>query len=96
MNYFILKYSLIPTYMEERGKYREEHLKLAKNYADRGLLVIGGALADPADEAILVFKTESEKEVAEFARQDPYVQNGLIAKTEIRKWSVVIGSYFEE
>ena len=40
MNYFILKYSLIPTYMEERGKYREEHLKLAKNYADRGLLVI--------------------------------------------------------
>ena len=96
MNYYILKYKPIPTYLEERGKYRDEHLKLAKDYADRGLLILGGALEDPADEAVLVFKAESEEIVAEFASQDPYVQNGLIAKSEIRKWKVVIGSCFEE
>ncbi|MGY5847886.1 YciI-like protein [Salegentibacter sp. HM20] len=96
MEYYILKYTPIPTYLEERGKYREEHLKLAKDYAERGLLILGGALSDPADEAILVFKADSEKVVAQFATKDPYVQNGLIAKTEIRKWKVVIGSCFKD
>lgn len=95
MSYYILKYKPIPTYLEDRVKYRKEHLKLAKDYADRGLLVLGGALADPADEAVLVFKTESQDEVAKFANQDPYVQNGLIEKWAIRKWMVVIGSCFE-
>lgn len=96
MNYYILKYKPIPTYLEERVKYRDEHLQLAKDYADRGLLILGGALEDPADEAVLVFLAESEEIVAEFARKDPYVQNGIIEKWEIRKWKVVIGSCFEE
>lgn len=96
MSYYILKYKPIPTYLEERIKYRENHLKLAKDYADRGLLVLGGALEDPADEAFLVFKAESEAIVAEFAENDPYVKNGLIKNWEVRRWKVVIGSKFEK
>ncbi|MGY5848813.1 YciI-like protein [Salegentibacter sp. F14] len=95
MPYYILKYKTIPTYLQEREKYRKEHLKLAKDYAKRGLLILAGAVEDPTDGAILIFKAESEKIVADFARKDPYVQNDLISKTEIRKWKVVIGSCFE-
>ncbi len=95
MNYFILKYKPIPSYLEEREKYRNEHLKLAEIAAEDGSLVLGGAMEDPADEALLVFRAESEEAVKSFAENDPYVQNGLIEKWEVRKWKVVIGSCFK-
>lgn len=95
MNFYILKYKPIPTYLEERGKYRDEHLKLATAASENGSLVLGGALEDPADEAFLIFKGTSEEIAKTFAKNDPYVKNGLIEKWEVRKWKVVIGSCFE-
>lgn len=95
MNYYILKYTLIATYLEKRQKYRKEHLKLAAGAAENGSLVLGGALEDPADEAVLVFKGDSEEVARSFAEHDPYVKNGIVEKWEVRKWKVVIGSSFE-
>lgn len=96
MNYYTLKYDLIATYLEERKKYRKEHLNLATQAAENGTLVLGGALEEPADEALLVFKGETDEVARVFAENDPYVNNGLVKNWEIRKWKVVIGSGFEE
>jgi uncharacterized protein YciI len=51
---------------------------------------MGGALADPVDKAVLIFKCQDKAVVEHFALQDPYVQNGLISSWVIREWTVVI------
>lgn len=96
MNYYILFYDLNDNYLEDRGQYRAEHLEMAKEAAEKGELVLGGALDAPADQAILIFRANDEKMIRNFAENDPYVKNGLVKNWEVRKWNVVIGSKFEE
>jgi uncharacterized protein YciI len=40
---------------------------------------------------VLIFKGDSPAVAEEFARNDPYVKNGLIAKWYVRPWIVVAG-----
>jgi uncharacterized protein len=89
--YKILFYETVDNYLELRTQYREEHLALVNRYYENGILVMAGALADPYDAAVLIFKTESEQLVEEFAKSDPYVQNGLIKTWKVRHWNVVVG-----
>jgi len=88
--YYLLIYHVIDDYVSLRTSYREEHLKLARDAHDRGELVLGGALADPVDQALLVFRTSDTKPIESFIRNDPYVKNGLVSRYEIRPWTVVI------
>jgi hypothetical protein len=52
---------------------------------------MAGALAEPADNAVLVFKGDKPSIAEEFAKNDPYVINGLITEWKVRPWTVVIG-----
>jgi uncharacterized protein YciI len=88
--YYVLSYKTVENYVERRAPYREQHLTLARASRDRGELFMGGALDDPADEALLVFKGDSPRAAEEFARSDPYVRNGLVAEWRVRPWVVVI------
>ncbi|MDN3689128.1 YciI-like protein [Cyclobacterium jeungdonense] len=92
MNYYLLIYTVSPDYLEKRGTYRKEHLNLAENLHKNGQLLMGGALADPADQAILLFRGETPAAAEAFVQADPYVKNGLVLSWEIRKWTVVIGN----
>jgi uncharacterized protein YciI len=90
--YYILFYKTVEDYVEKRKPFREQHLAYANSSLARGELYLAGALADPADEAVLVFKCESPSVAEEFARNDPYVLNGLITEWKVRPWTVVIGT----
>lgn len=89
--YYLLLYDVVDDYLERRGLYRDEHLGIARAAHERGELVLAGALAEPADGAVLVFKTDDPAAITRFAENDPYVKNGLVAKWRVRKWTVVIG-----
>lgn len=89
--YFILFYKTVENYVERRAPYREEHLAYANKAFDRGELILAGALADPADSAVLIFKGEDPSVASDFAQNDPYVKNGLIIEWNVRPWTVVIG-----
>ncbi|MCL5027928.1 MAG: YciI-like protein [Bacteroidetes bacterium] len=89
--YYILFYKTIENYIEKRVPFRESHLAYASAAHKRGELVFAGALAEPADSAVLVFKVDKPSTVEKFAKHDPYVLNGLITEWKIRPWSVVIG-----
>lgn len=91
MNYYVLFYEVVKDYIARRAAYREEHLRLAREAHARGELVLAGALADPADRALLVFRVADRKIVEAFVRKDPYVVNGLVARWEVRPWTVVVG-----
>jgi len=90
MNYYLLVYHVVEDYVSRRTQYREMHLQLARDAHKRGDLILGGALADPVDQAVLVFRTPDRTVVEEFVRNDPYVRNGLVERWEIRPWTVVI------
>lgn len=90
--YYVLFYKTIDNYIEKRKPFREEHLKLANAARSNGTLVMAGALADPADEALLVFKAESAQVAEDFAKNDPYVINGLITEWKVRAWTVVVNT----
>jgi hypothetical protein len=96
MNYYVLIYHLTDDYLERRPEFRAEHLQLASDAQGRGELVLGGAYSDPADTALLVWRAEDASVVEKFVNSDPYVKNGLIERWEIRPWTVVIGTAFEE
>ena len=89
--YYILFYDYVDDYMERRGIYRPDHCALANAAHDRGELISAGALADPPDRGVLVFKGESADVAANFAHKDPYVLNGIVTRWEVRPWNVVIG-----
>jgi uncharacterized protein YciI len=90
--HFILFYKTVDNYVEKRVPYREEHLKLIREAHENGDLLMAGALAEPADGGVFIFKGESPKVAEDFAKTDPYVSNGLITSWEVRKWTVVIGN----
>lgn len=92
MPYYALFYDVVNDFVARRSAYRDEHLRLAREAHARGELVLAGALADPADGALLVFQGESPTAAEAFARQDPYAKNGLITKWRVRNWTVVVGN----
>jgi len=92
MPYYALIYELVDDYMERRAAFRAEHLKLAADSHARGELLMGGAFAEPADKALLIFRAEDRSVPETFVREDPYALNGLVNSWKLRPWSVVIGN----
>lgn len=91
MKYYALLYTLVDDYISRRAAHRREHLRLAEEAHARGELVLGGAFADPADRALLVFRARDRSVVEEFVGNDPYVAAGLVTRWEVRTWTVVVG-----
>ncbi|HEV3227062.1 MAG TPA: YciI-like protein [Acidimicrobiales bacterium] len=89
--YWLLSYDLVADYLERRTALRDDHLGLARAAHERGELVLAGALAEPPDRAVLVFRADDATIAEEFASADPYVVNGLVTKWTVRPWTVVIG-----
>jgi uncharacterized protein YciI len=89
--HYLMFYDFTADYLERRAQFRAEHLRLAWSSHERGELQLGGALADPADGAVLWFECESPAVPEQFAATDPYVKNGLVTSYRIRKWTTVVG-----
>jgi uncharacterized protein YciI len=91
VGYVVLEYALVEDYLDRRGEFRAEHLALARAAHDRGEIALAGALADPADRALLVFTGDDPGPAERFAAGDPYVRHGLVSGWTVRPWNVVVG-----
>ena len=87
--HYLLLYDVVADYENRRLPFRAAHLGYARSFVDRGELILGGALTDPVDGAVLLF--ESEMGAQQFARADPYVVNGLVTHWRVRGWTTVVG-----
>ncbi|MSQ11744.1 MAG: hypothetical protein EXR48_03510 [Dehalococcoidia bacterium] len=90
--YWVLMYDYVDDMLTRRAPYREQHLTLARQHHQRGQLVMAGALENPLDGALLVFRVDNARIVEEFVAADPYVKNGLVTRWRMRNWNVVIGA----
>jgi len=91
MKYFALIYYVVDGFVSRRTPFREQHLQLVEKANRCGELKLAGALGDPADRALLVFRSQDRSIAEDFARNDPYVMNGLVTRWEVQPWAVVIG-----
>ena len=92
MQFYALTYTVVPNFAERRLAFRDAHLRLIRDAHERGLLLFAGALGDPPNGALLVFRTDGPAAVEEFAGADPYVREGLVTAWQVRPWHVVIGA----
>ena len=92
MGHFALLYDVVDHFAERRAPFRDAHLHLVREANARGLLLFAGALGDPPDGALLVFRAESPVVVEAFARADPYVTQGLVTAWRVRPWNIVVGA----
>jgi uncharacterized protein len=90
--HYLLFYEVAEGYAERRVPFRPAHLAHANQAIERGELVLGGALGNPLDMAILFFQGDSPDVAESFARTDPYVLNGLVARWYVREWVTVVGN----
>jgi uncharacterized protein YciI len=91
MAYYALFYQVVDDFIARRAAFRDEHLRLAREARAGGELVLAGALADPPG-ALIIFQADSSASAEAFARQDPYVKNGLVTNWKVRNWTVVVGN----
>jgi uncharacterized protein YciI len=89
--HYLLFYDVVPDYAARRGPFRAAHLAHAWAAVGRGELLLGGALADPIDGAVLLFDCDSPAAVEAFVAADPYVTNGLVTRWRVRAWTTVVG-----
>lgn len=89
MNHVLLTYTLSPDYLERRPEFRGAHLAAAWAAADAGDLLLGGAVGDPVESALLLFT--SAEAAARFAETDPYVIAGLVTAWRVLPWATVVG-----
>jgi uncharacterized protein len=89
--HYLLFYEAGEDYISRRAEFRNAHLELAWKASERGELVLGGALVNPADGAVLLFKGDSPEVAERFARADPYVTAGIVKRWYVREWSTVAG-----
>lgn len=89
--HYLLFYDVIPEYAEKRLPFRAAHLAHARAAVARGELVLGGALADPIDGAVLLWECDTPDVIEAFVKADPYVQNGLVTAWRVRAWTTVVG-----
>lgn len=91
MKHYLLFYEFVEDYASRRASFRKAHLEKAWAASDRGELALAGALADPMDTGVLLFKGETPEAAQAFAKADPYVVNGLVRSWKVREWTTVVG-----
>ena len=91
MAHYLLIYDLADDYLERRPEFRGAHLTHAWAAHARGELLLAGALAEPADQAVLFFRGDTPAVAERFANDDPYVKNGLVRTWRVRAWTTVVG-----
>ena len=93
--HYLMFYEVADDYAEKRMPFRAAHIAYARKAVARGDLVLGGALASPADGAVLLFRGSTPAVAEAFAAGDPYVVNGLVRKWRVREWTTVVGALSE-
>ena len=94
MKHFALLYDYlaVPDFVERRAPFREDHLRRVRDAHAAGHVLMAGPFDDGPSGALLLFRGESPAVAEAFAREDPYVLNGLVTRWQVKPWTVVIGA----
>jgi hypothetical protein len=69
--HYILFYNIVDDYLERRVQFRAAHLGLAREAHARGELLLAGALEEPVDGAVFVFRGQHRRQPKRSPRPTP-------------------------
>ena len=84
-----LFYDAVENDVAARAPYRKAHLLHAMAAHPRCEIILAGALSNPADDAVIVFQRDSPQAAEDFAKNEPYVQNGINKSWRVREWGTM-------
>jgi uncharacterized protein YciI len=67
-----------------------EHARFVDRLVEKGVIVLGGPL--DAKNVLLVVASGSEEDVRAHFVGDPWITNGMVTITAIRRWTVLLAS----
>ncbi|KAA5829084.1 YciI family protein [Saccharopolyspora hirsuta] len=79
---------------ERRLEVRPAHREYCRDLAARGVVLAGGPFTD-GEGAQLVYEVADRDELQKVLDADPYTEAGVIAKTTVREWDVVVGAWLQ-
>lgn len=77
---------------EHRLQVRPAHREYSRDLASRGVLLAGGPFTD-GEGAQLVYEVADRDELQAVLDADPYTEAGVIARTTVREWDIVVGAW---
>jgi len=84
----VLIYELAQDGLRKGSMHREAHSAWLDEFYERGVLLMAGAFANPAEGYMAVF---TDREAAdEFIQGDPFVANGIVSSWTLRDWDEVL------
>jgi len=81
----VLLYQSAPDVLDRAPALFPAHKARLDAFHRRGELLAVGTWADPREGSMAVFRTRAAAE--EFARDDPFVKNGVVASYQIKDWN---------
>ena len=76
-----------PDALDRRMAARPNHFDYVRQLKEKGQFVLGGALLDPDGKMIgsmLLLNLETEEQVAEYLKNDPYIVQGVWESIDIK------------
>ncbi|MBM7051364.1 YciI family protein [Rothia sp. ZJ1223] len=85
------------TYVYGNAEVQAEHRPAHREYLgakyEEGVLVASGPfVTGDTPGALLIFKADSQQEVADILAQDPMTLGGAVLETTLREWNPVFGN----
>jgi uncharacterized protein YciI len=68
----------------------DEHAAFMDDLFERGLVVLGGPLADGSGHAVVVMEAAGEAEVRDLLAGDPWCVHDILGVNEIREWRIFL------
>ncbi len=90
----VLEYTFRDDHLTARLPYRSEHLAYAWAAAERGEMILGGAVGDGPYTGLMIFTGEDPIALASaHAAADPYVLHGIALSWRALPWATVVGDH---
>jgi uncharacterized protein YciI len=84
----IMFYEMAPNGLSKAMAYADEHKARLKTFHERGVLLMAGPFANPAEGAMGIFTSKEAAE--EFIHDDPFVINCVVDKWRLVEWNEVL------
>ncbi len=85
---YVLLYESVPDVHSKAARHLAAHRARLEEFHARGTLLMVGPFGDPQKEGSMgIFTTREAAE--EFAKGDPFVVNGVVARWQLREWNEV-------
>jgi uncharacterized protein len=90
MSVFAVEYVYGAESAASRDEHRPAHREWLNQLVSKGSVLASGPFADNAG-ALLLFVADSESELSDLLKQDPFATAGVISAVKSTQWNPVIG-----